>query len=173
MGRDAMISTTWKTFNDLVMLLSMAPKLHCCKLKSGGYRCLEDWSVNTGILDRAGMVHGWEGKLLIELDNAGLLTMKKGYWWDGCSFIVIDRETNMRAGGLHDELYHLCRTGDLDVDEIRQPADLMFRAFHRVDGGWNWIGAIDYAGLRIGARSAATRQPEIEAEHLVFGRTSA
>lgn len=175
------LETTWKTFDDLVELLSKAPQLACCKLKSGGYWCLEDWTIDTGLITIGddGKPFGsriysrFSNKLLVEHTTTGLLVMKAGYWWDGCSFIVIDRKTNMRAGGAHDEGYHLCRTGDWDVDVMRKPLDTVFRAFHRVDGGWGWVGSLDYAGLRVGARSAATRQPEIEAERLVFGRKAA
>jgi hypothetical protein len=170
----------WNTLEEAVELLRKAPPLYCTKLKSGGYRCREKWVVDTGLItvDAEGRPFGsrvyspFSGRLLLEHTIEGLSIMYPGYWWDGCSFIVIDRKTNMRSGGLHDEHYHFCRTGDWDVDVMREPADTLFRAFYAVDGGWGWIGTIDYAGLRVGARGAATRQPEVESELLVFGKAA-
>lgn len=171
------LETTWKTFDEAVALLSKAPPLPCRELKSGGYRCDADWTVDTGLitLDDEGRPFGsriyspFGNQLLVEHKPDGKLTMKAGYWWDGCSFIVIDRKTNMRAGGLHDEGYHLCRSGDWDASVMRKPLDTLFRAFYKVDGGWGWIGWIDYAGLRVGASSAAARQQESESKLLSFG----
>ncbi len=45
----------------------------------------------------------------------GLLWIKKGYCWDGCSGPTIDFKTNMRAGLVHDALYQLMRLGLLPI----------------------------------------------------------
>ena len=46
----------------------------------------------------------------ITLSQTGLLTIKKGYAWDGPSAIAIDTLNFMRASLLHDALYQLMRT---------------------------------------------------------------
>ena len=41
----------------------------------------------------------------IDLTPEGILIIRKGYAWDGCSGPTWDDETNMRAGLIHDSLY--------------------------------------------------------------------
>lgn len=53
---------------------------------------------------RAGYVH---------LNIAGVLWIKSGYAWDGCSGPTWDDKTNMRAGLIHDALFQLMRLGQL------------------------------------------------------------
>lgn len=53
---------------------------------------------------KAGFVH---------LNVAGVLWIKSGYAWDGCSGPTWDDKTNMRAGLIHDALYQLIRLEQL------------------------------------------------------------
>lgn len=50
----------------------------------------------------------------ISLTRSGLLTVRKGYAWDGCSGPAVDDNTNMRGGLVHDALCQLGRLGLLD-----------------------------------------------------------
>jgi hypothetical protein len=59
---------------------------------------------------------------LVRLDADGLLTIRKYFAWDGCTFPAIDTKTNMRGGLIHDALYYLLRTGMLN-QEWRMRAD--------------------------------------------------
>lgn len=52
----------------------------------------------------------------ISLSKSGLLTMFKGYAWDGCSGPTYDDKTNMRGGLLHDGGYQLMRLGLLSQE---------------------------------------------------------
>ena len=47
----------------------------------------------------------------IKMSTDGILTIKKGYSWDGCSGPTWDDKTNLRAGLIHDALYQLMRLG--------------------------------------------------------------
>lgn len=62
---------------------------------------------------RAGYVH---------LNIAGVLWIKSGYAWDGCSGPTWDDKTNMRGGLIHDALYQLMRLGLLPVS-CKEAAD--------------------------------------------------
>lgn len=52
----------------------------------------------------------------IQLTPDGLLTLRKGYAWDGCSGPTWDDKSNMRAGLFHDGGYQLIRLGLLPMD---------------------------------------------------------
>lgn len=177
------------------MRVQVSDKLHCEKLKSGGYWTTRRIRFQTGILGQTCRIFDKRsGKLVLSLDADGWLTIEPGYKWDGASFIVIDRKANMRAGLLHDALYQLLRSGLLG-QQYREPADALYRAMYLDDAddvkslpeSASWIkrklrglgkginnaaaqvvGAFDYGGLRVGAAHAAAPQREVEAVELVF-----
>ncbi|HDK41961.1 MAG TPA: hypothetical protein ENG87_01170 [Candidatus Pacearchaeota archaeon] len=49
----------------------------------------------------------------IHMSLKGVMTMKKGWAWDGCSGPTIDESWNQRSGCGHDGLYWLVRNGYL------------------------------------------------------------
>lgn len=69
----------------------------------------------------------------IDLDVSGLLTMKKGYAWDGPSGPTIDTKTFMRGSLVHDALYQLLRNGHLPPG-CREDADQELHRICREDG---------------------------------------
>ncbi len=60
------------------------------------------------------------------LVNAGVLTVRARYAWDGASFIARDTPTNMRASLFHDALCQLIGEGLLDK-KYRKYADELLR----------------------------------------------
>ena len=76
------------------------------KYKSGfKYQTVEDYVCVTKI-------KGYEAKTdYITLEKEGILTIRKGYAWDGCSGPTKDDKTNMRGGLEHDAKYQLMRLG--------------------------------------------------------------
>ena len=141
-------------------------KIHYVRLKSGGYRLIKDVRLYVGINYAAVARHQFGGQPLIDLTNDGWLTIRAGYWWDGASGPVVDRKSNMRAGLVHDALYHLLRKS-LIPQECREPADELYRRIYLADGGWPWVGDMDYVALRLFAKHAAKPQPEVEERALV------
>ena len=83
------------------------------------YQLAEDYSIETGIT----------GSVLLgdflALDPSGLLTIKRGYAWDGMSGPVPDTPENMRASLVHDALYQLMRMGVLPPEAKAAADDLM------------------------------------------------
>jgi hypothetical protein len=69
----------------------------------------------------------------ILLNRLGLLTIKKGYAWDGPSGPTIDTKTFMRGSLVHDALYQLIRMGKLN-SEHRKEADKILRKICLEDG---------------------------------------
>jgi len=58
----------------------------------------------------------------IYLTTNGVICIKAGYAWDGCSGPTIDDDTNMIAGLKHDACYQLMRDGLLPI-ECKRLAD--------------------------------------------------
>lgn len=85
----------------------------------------------------------------------GVLTIRKGYAWDGPSGPTIDTRDFMRGSLMHDCLYQLIHEGYLDKNVCRPLADLELYDICRQDGmnvmRANWV----YYGLRIGGNAAA------------------
>lgn len=58
----------------------------------------------------------------VKLNVSGVLWIKSGYAWDGCSGPTWDDKHNMRGGLIHDALYQLMRLGVLSQD-YKESAD--------------------------------------------------
>lgn len=80
------------------------------------------------------------------LTTEGLLYVREGFAWDGCSGPVIDRPKNMRAGCVHDALYLLMRAGQLD-HSWWQRADKEFQRVLLEAGNAEWLVNIYVKGL--------------------------
>jgi hypothetical protein len=98
-------------------------------------------SVQTEIKD-----HYAKGALM-ELTSDGLLTLWKGYRWNGSSFVQ-DTPACMRASAFHDALCKLISRGLLPAS-TRPVADKLYYDLCREDG-MSWLQAkVRYAGLRV------------------------
>ncbi len=69
----------------------------------------------------------------IELTPEGMLTIKKGYAWDGPSGPTCDAPNFMRGSLVHDALYQLLRNEVID-EQWRDEADDELRRICREDG---------------------------------------
>jgi hypothetical protein len=85
----------------------------------------------------------------LELAPNGVLTIRKGYAWDGPSGLTIDTKTGMQGSLVHDALYEMMRAGVLDR-RWRHQADKELRRICREDGmlwvrAWYWYRAVRLA----------------------------
>ena len=91
----------------------------------------------------------------LQLSQAGILTIKAGYAWDGPSGPAIDTATFMRASLVHDALYQLMRLDHLDHRNSRKQADDLLKTMCIADGMWRIRAWYVYLAIRLfGARSA-------------------
>ena len=90
----------------------------------------------------------------ISLTVNGLLTIKRGYAWDGASGPGIDTKTIMRGSLVHDALYQLMREGGL-AQTWRKAADKELRRICLEDGMWKVRAWWVYRAVRRCARKAA------------------
>lgn len=112
------------------------------------YQLYEDASVMSGIT-------GYDIKTeYIDLSPSGILTVKRGYAWDGASGPTIDTDTSMSGSLFHDALYQLMREKHLPP-ECREAADyLLYRVC--ADAGMYELRARGwYDAVRALAASAA------------------
>jgi hypothetical protein len=70
----------------------------------------------------------------LALTTGGILTVKKGYAWDGPSGPTIDTLNFMRGSLVHDALYQLMRERLLDEDTYRETADRLLQTICEEDG---------------------------------------
>jgi hypothetical protein len=89
------------------------------------------------------------------LTQAGMLSIKKGYAWDGPSGPTIDTDNFMRGSLVHDALYQLMRNRRLSDRKWRKEADLILKRMCIEDGmsgirAW-WV----HRGVRVGGGPAA------------------
>jgi len=97
----------------------------------------------------------------IVLDKDGLLTIKKGFKWDGAT-VVIDTKNIMRGALIHDALYRMIRLKLLPY-KFRKIADKILRSVCVLDKAPRWRAWYIYIGVRKGAWWAAepgTQEPE-------------
>ena len=99
----------------------------------------------------------------VELTKEGLLTIKKGFAWDGASGPAFDTRSFMRASLVHDALYYLMRQEVLDR-KWRDEADLLMKEICLADGMWKVRAWWCYRAVRRFGESAATiRHPILTA----------
>lgn len=84
-----------------------------------------------------------------------VLTIKKGYCWDGPSGPTWDTLSSMRASLVHDALYQLIRMGML-LPRYREPSDLELQRTGLEDGMWRWRAWAWYKAVSNFAAGAAT-----------------
>ena len=84
----------------------------------------------------------------IHLSQDGELLILAGYCWDGASGPVPDTQSNMRAALIHDALYQLMRSRQLDRGIYKKPADKIFMVICINDGVPSFIAKSYYKGLK-------------------------
>ena len=89
---------------------------------------------------RAGYVH---------LNVAGVLWLRSGYAWDGCSGPTWDDKHNMRGGLIHDALYQLIRLELLPLS-CKEAADRELQKVCIEDGMSRIRAWYYYQGVRLG-----------------------
>ncbi len=119
------------------------------------YQLVEDWLTHTGILGAAARIPGF-----ITLAHDGVLTVHRGYAWDGASGPTIDTKSSIRASLAHDAIYQLERAGHLG-QEWRDKADEILRDLCIEDGMWEWRANLWLWTVRKFAASSAARRDEV------------
>ena len=123
------------------------------------YQLVEPYDVATGldVGKRIGTESDW-----VVLDQDGRLSLRAGYAWDGPSGPTLDTSTFMRPSLVHDALYQLMRTEQLDRDQWREPADRLLRTMCREDGMNRFRAWYVYRGVRLKGHSSTTPRAEPE-----------
>jgi hypothetical protein len=91
----------------------------------------------------------------IRLTVGGVLTLNKGYAWDGPSGPAIDTKNFMLGSLVHDALYQLMRKKRLDPKIYREPADRLLQQMCVDHGMWKVRAWWVYKFVSMFAASAA------------------
>ena len=91
----------------------------------------------------------------IDLTKSGVLTIRRGYAWDGPSGPTFDTKNFMRGALVHDALYQLLRWGLLAASN-RIEADLELKSICLEDGMWRLRARWVYRGVRLGGGPSAS-----------------
>ena len=117
------------------------------------YQLLENWTHKVDI-------HGWVlHEPMFNLDYDGLLTVRRGYCWDGPSGPTFDTKNFMRGSVVHDVLYQVIQLGLLPFS-YRQKADKELDKLLKEDG-MSWLRRkYVYRSLRLfGGGAAKSKGP--------------
>ena len=82
-------------------------------------------------------VHIWRRNRQYYEFDGHILTVRKGYAWDGASGPTIDTDNTIKASLIHDVLYQAIREGVLPP-RYRRKADYEFRCILRDEGMNRW-----------------------------------
>ena len=94
------------------------------KYRSGyKYWLAEEYQVKVSIIPENNVPKDKTTKSFIELTTDGVLTIKKGYAWDGPSGPTLDTKNSMRASLFHDALYQLMRENHIPRNGNRKRAE--------------------------------------------------
>jgi len=128
------------------------------KYKGGyKYQLVEKYAVKVKVKPDKNII-----SLYINLNKKGILTIKKGYAWDGPSGPTVDTKTFMRGSLAHDALYQLMRNGFIESEKWRKQADRELKRIC-IEDGMNRIRAQwVYWGVRWGAKKAASTESQKE-----------
>jgi hypothetical protein len=101
-----------------------------------------------------------ELKPFISISEARLLTVRKGYPWDGPSGPTRDRKENILPSLFHDVLYELCRASVVPWQACQLYADRLMRD-DCIAAGMSpfWARNFYYRGLRLFGGKSAKPQP--------------
>lgn len=84
------------------------------------------------------------------LEEDGILTVKKGYAWDGASGPTFDSKSSMRPSLIHDVFCQAMRDGRLDYERWQDTVNEFFKQMCIEDGMWRvranlWHSAVEFA----------------------------
>ena len=127
------------------------------ELKAYKYQLMQEYTIQTDIKPGKDL-----NFIFMSLTENGMLTIRKGYAWDGPSGPTIDTPDFMRGSLVHDVLYQLMRLGALDYKIYRKRADEILREICLEDGmsafrAWYVYQAVEWFG-----ESFAKPNPEPE-----------
>jgi hypothetical protein len=121
------------------------------------YQLCETYHVLTGVMPEVKAENDW-----ICLEPSGLLTIQKGYAWDGPSGPTIDTRDFMRGSLIHDALYQLMRENLLD-ECWRRVADQELLRICTEDGMPEFRCAYVFKAVRMCGGWAMCEKPVLEA----------
>ncbi len=123
------------------------PGLRIAYKKDYKYQLQQDYCLVTPVYPAAAIRSEY-----LTLSLVGVLSIKRGYAWDGPSGPALDTKNFIRGSLVHDALYQLMGEHGLDIGH-REEADQLLRTICREDGmsalraWWVYIGIKAWGGV--------------------------
>ena len=124
------------------------------------YQLVESCQIEIPVYPEEDIITEW-----LLLNRAGLLSIMRGYAWDGPSGPMPDFPEAMRGSLVHDALYQLIRVGSLAASH-RDTADILLRAICIEDGMSRQLAELMYQSVHIFGKpfaDPANDKPVLEA----------
>jgi len=119
------------------------------------YQIEEDFFVQTTICPQE-YIDTWD----ICLESDGLLTVKKGFSWDGASGPTIDTKSTWEPACCHDAFYKLMRREFLPIT-FREGVDRFLHDHLIRKGMWRLRAWYWYRGVRLGGGPSAKKRRKV------------
>lgn len=124
--------------------MSEPTKGFICYAAGYKYQLRQDAQAESGLMLPAPVSHEY-----FTISEAGLITVKRGYAWDGASSVAIDDPGTIYASLFHDAGYQAIRCGLID-GKWRRELDAMYRQLCINGGVFPARAEAHYLALRIG-----------------------
>lgn len=131
------------------------------------YQVVEDYSIPVKIYPKIDIYEPNSNNPFLKLSRNGVLTIFKGYSWDGPSGTTIDTKNFMRGSLVHDALYQLMRQNKISL-EYREYADEVLKKICLEDGMSSFRAAYVFKAVRYFGESSAKPKNEIEQQEKIL-----
>lgn len=91
---------------------------------------------------------------------SGLLTIRKGFAWDGASGPTFDTKNSMRASLVHDVFCVCMRDGRLSYEKWQDTVNELFRQQCIEDGMWGWRANLWHAAVEFADAGNPNQGPD-------------
>lgn len=131
------------------------------------YEVAEDYSIPVRIYPKLDLCEPSIEKPILKLSMNGVLTIYKGYAWDGPSGPTIDTKNFMRGSLVHDALYQLMRQNKISL-EYREYADELLKKICIEDGMSSFRAGYVFKSVRLFGESSAKPSDKTEQQEKIL-----
>ena len=126
-------------------------------ISGGKHQLVEDVTFDTNIHPHENIVTRF-----VELKTNGKLTLKEGFFWDGCSGPTWDSPSSRRAGAIHDGLYRLAQKKLIGGETNRKKTDRIFYDYLLADGMVNFRAKVWWRSVRRWASKSYVKRKKVK-----------
>lgn len=131
------------------------------------YQTVEDYAIPVKIFPKIDIYEPNPENPFLKLSRNGVLTIFKGYSWDGPSGPTLDTKNFMRGSLVHDALYQLIRQNKISL-EHREYADEVLKKLCLEDGMSSFRAEYIFKSVRYFGESSAKPSDKKEQQERIL-----